>query len=73
LESPEGKTGMNINFEQLLYQFAALGVWVFICAGLYIVFEKVCERFFPGFLDIEEAGASQAPAPPIGTTDTKKA
>jgi hypothetical protein len=64
---------MNINFEQLLYQFAALGVWVFICAGLYWVWEQIADKYFPGFLDIEAEGASQAPSPPIGTTDVKKA
>ena len=43
-----------------------MGVWVFICAGLYAVWEKVADKYFPGFLDIEAEGASQAPAPVRG-------
>jgi hypothetical protein len=54
---------MNINIEQFLYQCAAMGLWVFICAGLYAIWEKVADKYFPGFLDIEAEGASQAPAP----------
>ena len=54
---------MNINFSQFLLQCAAMGVWVFIVAGLYAVWEKVADKYFPGFLDIEAEGASQAPAP----------
>lgn len=64
---------MNINFEQFLYQCAAMGVWVFICAGLYAIWEKIADKYFPGFLDIEAEGASQAPSPPVATTDAKKA
>jgi hypothetical protein len=56
---------MNINFSQFLLQCAAMGVWVFIVAGLYAVWEKVADKYFPGFLDIEAEGASQAP----GRTD----
>jgi hypothetical protein len=61
---------MNINFSQFLLQCAAMGVWVFIVAGLYAIWEKVADKYFPGFLDIEEAGASQSPAP--GRTDAVK-
>ena len=50
---------MNINFSQFLLQCAAMGVWVFIVAGLYAIWEKVADKYFPGFLDIEAAGASQ--------------
>ena len=61
---------MNINFSQFLIQCAAMGVWVFIVAGLYAIAEKVIEKYFPGFLDVEAAGASQAPAP--ARTDVPK-
>lgn len=61
---------MNINFETFLIQCAAMGVWVFIVAGLYAVAEKLIDKHFPGFLDIEAAGASQSPAP--GRTDAAK-
>ena len=64
---------MNINFEQFLYQCAAMGVWVFICAGLYAVWEKIADKYFPGFLDIEAEGASQAPAPVRTDAVEKKA
>jgi hypothetical protein len=60
---------MNINFTNLLLQCAALGVWVFICAGLYAIWEKFADRFLPGFLDIEEEGASQAPMMAPAQTD----
>lgn len=52
---------MNINFWAFAQQCAALVVWVFLVAVLYAIFEKLCDKFFPGFLDVEEAGASQAP------------
>jgi hypothetical protein len=61
---------MNINFTQFLIQCAAMGVWVFIVAGLYAIAEKLIEKHFPGFLDIEEAGASQAPG--LASTDAPK-
>lgn len=61
---------MNINFETFLIQCAAMGVWVFIVAGLYAVAEKLLDKYYPGFLDVEQAGASQAPAP--ARTDAAK-
>jgi hypothetical protein len=64
---------MNINFSQFLLQCAAMGVWVFICAGLYAIWEKVADKYFPGFLDIEAEGASQAPAPVRTDAVEKKA
>ena len=64
---------MNINFSQFLLQCAAMGVWVFMCAGLYAVWEKVADKYLPGFLDIEAAGASQAPSPVHTDTVEKKA
>lgn len=65
---------MNINFSQFLLQCAAMGVWVFICAGLYAIWEKIADRYLPGFLDIEAEGASQAPSPASATnTEAKKA
>jgi len=47
-----------------------MGVWVFIVAGLYAIAEKLIEKYFPGFLDIEAEGASQAPA--LASTDAPK-
>ncbi len=53
---------MNISFSNFAIQCAAMGVWVFIVAGLYAMVEKVINKHFPGFLDPETAGASQPPA-----------
>ena len=53
---------MNINIWVFLQQCAAMGVWVFVVAGLYAIVEKLLDKHVPGFLDVEEAGASQAPA-----------
>ena len=61
---------MNINFTQFLIQCATMGVWVFIVAGLYAIAEKLIEKYFPGFLDIEAEGASQAPA--LASNDAPK-
>jgi hypothetical protein len=61
---------MNINFGTFFLQCAALGVWVFLVAGLYAIVEKLLDKHFPGFLDVEEAGASQAPSP-VGTDAAK--
>ena len=52
---------MNINIWVFLQQCAAMAVWVFLVAGLYALLEKFLNKYVPGFLDIEEAGASQAP------------
>ena len=52
---------MNINFANFALQCAAMGVWVFLAAGLYAIVEKLLDKHFPGFLDIEEAGSSQSP------------
>ena len=64
---------MNINFWVFLQQCAAMGVWVFLVAGLYAIVEKLLNKYVPGFLDIEEAGASQSPAPACTDTVEKKA
>jgi hypothetical protein len=64
---------MNINFSQFLLQCAAMGVWVFICAGLYAIWEKIADKYFPGFLDIEAEGASQAPGLPTAKPDANQA
>jgi len=61
---------MNINFSQFAIQCAAMGVWVFIVAGIYAIAEKLIDKYYPNFLAIEAAGASQAPAP--GRTDAAK-
>jgi hypothetical protein len=63
---------MNINFETFLLQCAAMGVWVFLVAGIYAIGERLVRTYFPGFLDIEEAGASQSPAPAVNVVDTAK-
>jgi hypothetical protein len=54
---------MNINISTFLMQCAVMGVWVFLVAGLYAVVEKLLDKYFPGFLDVEAAGASQPPSP----------
>jgi hypothetical protein len=64
---------MNINFSQFLIQCAAMGVWVFIVAGLYAIAERLLDKYVPGFLDVEAAGASQAPAPVRVDAAEKKA
>jgi hypothetical protein len=63
---------MNINFSQFLLQCAAMGVWVFICAGLYAVWEIFAHKYLPGFLDVEAEGASQAPSPVVRTDAVEK-
>jgi len=63
---------MNINFGTFFLQCAAMGLWVFIVAGLYAIAEKLLDRYAPGFLDVEEPGASQAPAP-VRTDAVEKA
>ena len=52
---------MNINIWVFLQQCAAMAVWVFLCAGLFAVVEKLLNKYVPGFLDIEAEGASQPP------------
>jgi hypothetical protein len=52
---------MNINIWVFLQQCAAMAVWVFLCAGLFAIVERILNTYAPGFLDIEAAGASQAP------------
>jgi hypothetical protein len=54
---------MNINIGTFLTQCAAMGVWVFLVAGVYALVEKLLDKHVPGFLDVEEAGASQSPGP----------
>ena len=59
---------MNINFSTVSASSAP--PWAsgyFIVAGLYAIVEKLLDKYYPGFLDIEAAGASQSPAP--GRTD----
>ena len=52
---------MNINFGTFFMQCAAMGVWVFLVAGVYSIVEKLLDKYVPGFLDVEAEGASQAP------------
>jgi hypothetical protein len=63
---------MNINFGTFLTQCAAMGLWVFIVAGLYAIAEKLLDKYYPGFLDIEAAGASQSPAQLTNTDAAEK-
>ena len=64
---------MNINFWVFLQQAAAMSVWVFLVAAVYALVEKFLDRYFPGFLDVEEAGASQAPGTaPVRADAAKK-
>jgi hypothetical protein len=63
---------MNINFTTFFLQCAAMGLWVFMAAGLVAIGERLIDKYFPGFLDIEAAGASQSPGPVIEDA-TKKA
>ena len=64
---------MNINFGTFLMQCAAMGVWVLLVAGVYAVVEKLLDKYVPGFLDIEAAGASQSPGTMPTETVEKKA
>ena len=52
---------MNINIWTFLTQCAVMGVWVFIVAGLYAIVERILDTYYPEFLRVEKAGASQAP------------
>jgi hypothetical protein len=62
---------MNINFATFALQCAAMGVWVFIVAGIYSLVEKFLDKHYPDFLAVEPEGASQAPLPVA--EDAKKA
>jgi hypothetical protein len=67
---------MNINIGTFLLQCAAMGLWVFIVAALYALWEKFADKYFPGLLDVEPAGVSQPPSPvpsPIPATSTDAA
>jgi hypothetical protein len=64
---------MNINIGNFAMQCAAMGVWVFMVAGIYAIVEKLLDKYVPGFLDIEEAGASQSPGPLRTDAAEKKA
>ena len=64
---------MNINFGTFAMQCAAMGVWVFIVAGVYAIVEKLLDKYVPGFLDIEAEGASQSPGPVLTDAAEKKA
>ena len=44
---------MNINFGTFFLQCAAMGVWVFLVAGVYAIVEKLLDKYVPGFLAIE--------------------
>lgn len=59
---------MNINFGTFFLQCAAMGVWVFLVAGLYAIVEKLLDKHYPEFLALEEPGASQAPSQREGTS-----
>jgi hypothetical protein len=52
---------MNINFSQFLLQCAAMGLWVFIVAGIWAIVERLLNTYYPKFLAVEPEGASQAP------------
>lgn len=62
---------MNINFGTFLLQCAAMGVWIFLVAGLYAIWEKLADKYLPGFLDVEAEGASQAPSAPTDAVEKK--
>jgi hypothetical protein len=61
---------MNINLETFLLQCAALGVWVFLVAGIYAIVEKLLDKHFPGLLDV--APGSDPMATPATGTDVPK-
>ena len=65
---------MNINFWHVSARSAP--PWACGCfswPGVYAIVEKLLDKYFPGFLDIEAAGASQAPAPVRTDAAEKKA
>jgi hypothetical protein len=64
---------VNINFGTFLLQCAAMGVWVFLVAGLYAIAERLLDTYVPGFLDVEAEGASQPPVPAASTETAKQA
>jgi hypothetical protein len=64
---------MNINFSQFLLQCAAMGLWVFIVAGIWAIAERLLNTYCPGFLDVEAEGASQSPAMMSGSDTPKRA
>ena len=64
---------MNINFGTFLLQCAAMGVWVFLAAGIYALIEKFLDKHYPHLLANEAEGASQSPGPVVTDTAEKKA
>jgi hypothetical protein len=52
---------MNINFSTFALQCAAMGAWVFLVAGIWALVERVIRAYRPQWLELEAAGASQAP------------
>jgi len=53
-------------------QCAAMGVWVFLVAGLYAIIEKYLDKHYPDFLALEPEGASQSPGPVVDVVDPAK-
>lgn len=62
---------MNINFGTFLMQCAAMGVWVFLVAGIYALVEKYLDKHYPDFLRVDKDPEDQA-APALGATDAPK-
>jgi hypothetical protein len=50
-----------------------MGLWVFIVAGIWAIVERLLNTYYPGFLDVEQAGASQAPDMITGSDTAKRA
>jgi hypothetical protein len=63
---------MNISFSNFALQCAAMGVWVFLVAGLYAIIEKYLDKHYPDFLALEPEGASQSPGPVVDVVDPAK-
>jgi hypothetical protein len=62
---------MNINFGTFLMQCAAMGVWVFLVAGIYALVEKYLDKHYPDFLRVDKDPEDQV-APTLGATDAQK-
>jgi hypothetical protein len=58
---------MNINFSTFAMQCAAMGAWVFMCAGIWALVERVIRAYHPEWLELEAVGASQSPGPLVET------
>jgi hypothetical protein len=66
---------MNVNIGTFLMQCAAMGVWIFLVAGIYAIVEKLLDKHYPGLLDTSHEADNQDPTTaqtPVATSEGAK-